>query len=551
MNAIAKQSTTSGLIDTTGAPLRSSKSAAAYSASDRLSQELASFNPGLLSADAAYLPERDSIAGRVQHVVDNNGWASGAMQRFVDQAIGANFRFSWRPDWQSLGIDQQWVKENQSRVERKFRAYGNDPRRYVDAAEHNNLSGLLGLGFRSRLTAGETLGLAHWTPRPDFEFATTIQIIDVDRLSNPHGAPDSDRLRGGVERNRFGAAQAYHIRASHPGDTMVNAGDNYRWERVARRTRWGRSRVLHHFEQERAGQTRGKSLLTPVLEKLKMEDRWSKVEMQAALVNAVMAAFIESPFDQTMLADSMSDDAGLSNYQAGRVEFHNQSKMNLDGMRIPTLYPGEKFSMPTASRPNAAFAEFERTALRYVAAAIGQSYEQLAQDWSSTNYSSARAALLESWKFLTARRDSFADGFATPIFVLWLEEAFDNGTIELPNGAPRFWDNPAAWSRGRWIGPGRGWVDPTKEAQASQMRMDSGLSTLRDECAEQGLDYEEVLNQRAIELAMMTDLKLPRPGWADGPIMGSDQDDLDRKENATTQHINDYADRMEALQQRL
>lgn len=47
--------------------------------------------------------------------------------------------------------------------------------------------------------------------------------------------------------------------------------------------------------------------------------------------------------------------------------------------------------------------------------------------------------------------------------------------------------------------PGRGWVDPVKEAQACQIRMEIGLSTLEAECASQGLDWEEVLEQRARE----------------------------------------------------
>jgi capsid protein len=47
-----------------------------------------------------------------------------------------------------------------------------------------------------------------------------------------------------------------------------------------------------------------------------------------------------------------------------------------------------------------------------------------------------------------------------------------------------------------------------KEAQAAQIRMESGLSTLEDECAAQGLDWEEVLAQRAREEAKLKELGL-------------------------------------------
>ena len=47
-----------------------------------------------------------------------------------------------------------------------------------------------------------------------------------------------------------------------------------------------------------------------------------------------------------------------------------------------------------------------------------------------------------------------------------------------------------------------------KEAQASQLRMAIGLSSLEDECAVQGLDWEEVLEQRKREQDKLDELGL-------------------------------------------
>ncbi len=506
------------LLDASGIPIpagsvrRMAANGAAHAAADRFSRELARWNPHLASADADLLIERNRIVARTRDIARNNGWASGALQRHVDQAIGAQFRLSARPDFRALGLGAVWARQWSRHVEAQFRVWANDPRFFCDAAERGPLSALLGLMFRQRLVEGEALGLVHWIPRTGFAFATAIQVVDPDRLSNPGGLPDTGSLRAGVEINRFGAPRAYHIRNTHPLDVLGFRSDRFRWTRVPRRTRWGRARVIHHFEQERAGQTRGKPLLTPILEKLKMLDHYEKTELQAAVVNAIFAAFIESPFDHEMLQDGLASNS-LSEYQTQRKAFHDARQLALDGVRIPTLFPGEAFKFTTAARPNAAFPEFERAALRYVAAALGQSYEQLAQDWSQTNYSSARAALLEAWKFLTARRDHFVAGVAGPIYGLWLEEAIDNGTVEMPDGAPDFWAAPAAWARARFIGPGRGWVDPVKEATAARLRMEAGLSTLQDEAAEQGRDWEEVLEQRAHEAETIRSLGLTLPGW--------------------------------------
>ncbi|WP_449235596.1 phage portal protein [Azospirillum doebereinerae] len=86
-------------------------------------------------------------------------------------------------------------------------------------------------------------------------------------------------------------------------------------------------------------------------------------------------------------------------------------------------------------------------------------YELLVKDFSQTNYSSARAALLEAWRFFNGRRAWLGTYWATPVFDLWLEEAVNLGEIE----APDFYANRFAYTRCRWIGAGKGWVDPVKE----------------------------------------------------------------------------------------
>jgi capsid protein len=64
------------------------------------------------------------------------------------------------------------------------------------------------------------------------------------------------------------------------------------------------------------------------------------------------------------------------------------------------------------------------------------------------------------------------------------------------------------------MGPGRGWVDPVAERQGAVMGMDAALSTLEEEAADQGRDYEELLEQRSYELKRFDELGIPRPEWA-------------------------------------
>lgn len=134
-----------------------------------------------------------------------------------------------------------------------------------------------------------------------------------------------------------------------------------------------------------------------------------------------------------------------------------------------------------------------------------------------------RAALLEAWRYFNGRRRWLSDYWLREVYALWLEEAVNAGVIE----APDFYENKYAYVRCRFIFGGRGWVDPVKEAQAAAMRIAMRVSTLEQECAEQGLDWEEVLDQQKVEQDRRDELKLrDQPAnmanaYTSGPASGS------------------------------
>jgi capsid protein len=107
-------------------------------------------------------------------------------------------------------------------------------------------------------------------------------------------------------------------------------------------------------------------------------------------------------------------------------------------------------------------------------------------------------------------RHEFVEQWIEPIFYAFLEEAFDRGYLVAPAGAPGFDLLPGAYVRARWIGPGRGIIDPLKEANASTVRLENLTTNWQIECAEQGNDYEEVFEQIAIENDLLTKYGLSR-----------------------------------------
>src|SRR3954464_11595071 len=136
----------------------------AYQASDHFSQELASWRPWLASPDAELLHERDTITARIRDLVRNNGWASSAVTRELDNVIGSGLRLSSKPDWRRLGLSEEWAHEFSTQVEGLWRSFADDPNFYCDASRHFRMSGLFGLAYRHYLKDGDALGVLLWLP---------------------------------------------------------------------------------------------------------------------------------------------------------------------------------------------------------------------------------------------------------------------------------------------------------------------------------------------------------------------------------------------------
>ncbi|MDR2902503.1 MAG: phage portal protein [Lactobacillales bacterium] len=464
-----------------------------HTSASRFLRELASWQPGNGSPDSDLLPELSTIVARSRDLSRNHGVASGAIQTLSDNIVGVGFRLSSKPDYKMLGKSKEWEEEWQQKVEGLWQTWANTFE--CDAAKSLNFNGMTTQVFKSCLINGEALALPLWLP--DRRFATTIQLIEPDRLSNPKGAPDNDTLRGGIEIDGYGASVAYHIRKKHPGDFWAGTASE-EWERVSAMTPFGRRRVIHVHDIDRIGQSRGKPVLSAIMPMFKMLDHYERSELQAAIVNAMIAAFIETPMDGESLNELFGGDG--DDYLKHKKDW----KVKLEGGSIIPIFPGDKIAPFTPSRPNSAYGSFIENVLRHIGTGLNIPYELLLKDFSKTNYSSARAALLEAWRYFNGRRAWLAAYWATPIFELWLEEAVNKGLID----APDFYENKYSYARCKWIGPGRGWIDPVKEAEACRIRMEIGLSTLEEECASQGLDWEEVLEQRAREQSKIKSLGL-------------------------------------------
>lgn len=486
-----------------------------YEGADRFDKSVALWSPSLRSADSDVLPSKRLVDARVRDTLRNDAYVSGGETLHKDNIVGAAFTLNAKPSLRALGkgFDDTWEEEFQEEVEEKFLLAAEGLDNWLDASGRNGLTAMIRLVVGIYVQTSEVLASVEWLRDPGRPFNTAIQMIDLDRLSNPPNMRLTDRIRGGIELNRRNRHLAYHVRRAHPTD--FGNPDSWVWDRIEARKPWGRMQMIYISEQKRVDQTRGIADMVAALKELKITKQFRDVVLQNAVVNATYAASIESDLPSEAVFQSLGGgniDADkiqelISNYAAGYLgsiaEYTGGAKnMQIDGVKIPHLFPGTKFQLRPAGQ-GIQNMDFEQSMLRYIAAILGVSYEELSRDYTNTNYSSARASMANSWKFMLSRKKMVADRFASIVYRLWLEEQINKGLISSMPRRPEGWlyqgQNLDALSQCDWIGASRGQIDELKETQAAVLRINNGLSTLEYELARLGMDYRKVLRQLARE----------------------------------------------------
>jgi lambda family phage portal protein len=341
--------------------------------------------------------------------------------------------------------------------------------------------------------AGEVLIRMHYRAFGDSAVPLSLELIEPERLADTYAEPGpvakGARVIQGVEVDSFYRPVAYWIRMQHPGELRSDMNATDRLERVPA------AQVLHLSIVDRWPQVRGEPWMHAVIRKLADIDGYTEAEIVAARAASMYFGTIETTEDTAALGEEQED----GTYQ-----------LPLEPGMIEKLSPGEKLNFINPNRPNAALDPFLRYMLREMAAGCGTSYESLSRDYSQSNYSSSRLALLEDRDTWRAIQQWFIRSFREPLHRAWLQQAALAQSVE---GLPivEYVAAPAKFEAVSFKPRGWSWVDPTKEVEAYKEAVKAGFTTVTDVIAmtdPQGRDAEEVFEQRERELEELEELDL-------------------------------------------
>lgn len=313
-----------------------------------------------------------------------------------------------------------------------------------------------------------------------------LELIESDQIVdswNGRIGESGNEIRMGVEIDQWQRPVAYWLYPRHPGDNLAAAtlaSANY--------VRVPAEEIRHIALFERPYQTRGVPWMHATLVKLRHMGGYEEAEIVAARASAAIMGFrqrpeVDIPGDGADDADAVVDGERVTDMSPGV---------------IMDLAPGETFTGFNPSRPNAALEPFMRFMLRSVAAGVGVSYESLSRDYSQSNYSSSRLALLDDRDLWRTLQQWLIESLCQPVFEAWLEMAVLSGAVNLP----AYETTPEIYQAIRWAPRGWKWVDPMKEGGAAKSDVRSGFTTLTDVLAEQGEDIEEFFKRRQQEIKL-------------------------------------------------
>ncbi|MES2903258.1 MAG: phage portal protein [Pseudomonadota bacterium] len=491
------------------------------------------FSPNLPSANEEINRSRDYAVKHARDADRNQPLMNAGLTKRAINTVGASLRLQYMPNWEALGIDpnDEAAIKFTDMVESHFSLWGEDFRLGCDAQRQGQFGALMLLAARECLgTEGETLIINRYDEermeRYRLAYATFIEIVSCDRLSTPDfyvEMPDKPKIVSGRELDEWGAAVAFHVLEAHPSES----NGQRKWARVVRETEWGRPVGIHFFFRHRAGQQRAMPAIIQSLRNVKMLNKFDDAQLEAAVVNAMLSIYVESEgtaaevLAKLQTATPTGGTSVLGELWDKRFTFYETNELTADGMRIPVLPPGDKITMESTSRANGDSKDFRAAFHRAMASQLNLTYEQFSGDYSETTFSSARAALLDVWRLITADRLLFTQHTAYQIFVGFMEELFVRGDevgFEWPADWPDFYENMTAYTQCEFRGPGMGWVDPAKDAQGAKLRVEQGLTSPTYEASQQGQSFADNIAQirRDHALARKNGVAIPgMPEFAD------------------------------------
>lgn len=431
--------------------------------------------------------ERTTIGDRAQDIVANDPHAASVIDSMAVNIVGTGINPQSNPATKMLGWTDDQANDFREQCENAWAVWC----RQADASGRLPFWAIQHLSIQSLLVRGEFVRIPVMLDEPGRDFSLAMQCVDPARLSTPSDKMSDKAIREGIRFGARGNPAAYMIANPATGTEYWNHLTSKNYATIPAHV-GHRPGLFHVFVQKEEEQIRGVSILAPAMKFFRDLSDYLDFELVGSIVAASFPVWIET-------TDAFGD---ADNKLATGQDTTSTRYEEIEPGRVFYGDANQKPHVLDAKRPSNTFEAFVERILRAVGASVGMPYEVISKDFSKTNYSSARAALLEAWRVFNFYQKWLVDCFCQPVWEMVLEEAWLRDMITLPPGSPDWYAARFALTRAQWIPPKKGHVDPVKEIKAAIEAKEHNIQTLASITAEFGGDWESNLNQRAREKAL-------------------------------------------------
>jgi lambda family phage portal protein len=387
----------------------------------------------------------------------SNAIATGILSRCVENVIGTGIHL--RPQTEDQGWNQaaQDIVEEWSWARADVRGLG------------DFYSDLQPLWFREQLMGGD-VGIVLLADG-------SLQTIDGADIETPPGKAGDDSIIDGVQSDRRGRAVAFYVATDDNG---------VEFERIAARD------FIFFPRRLRSKQVRGVSALRPAIDSnlFDLMDNYLESVVAAASMAAMFGLLIETEAGMASMATLPDTTDAAGNVAKG---------FELESGSVRYLGLGEKVSQVKPEQPTQSAPDFMAMICRYLGLPFGLPLELVLMDFSKTNYSSARASLLQAYRVFRMHQTRTVNTVLRRIHRWRISKWIKAGELSA---------RPDAWKHTVTL-PGWAWVDPEKEVTAHILALDANLTTVSDIAASLGRDFAEMVRTRQDERAALTTAGIP------------------------------------------
>jgi len=460
----------------------------------RVDRRTQAYQPAGRSGDAAIWESHDLMNRRIRDQAINTAQAKGIIESLTDLTIGAGIQTFSSPfdPWMDLTQIDTGELDDGLRFALEADDWYQD---WYESPEQFDAMGKLSgpamqrLAFSECVQVGDAIILRCQRDDPDRIVPLCYQIIEREQLDTTKDRPASQGKRkivNGIEVDKNGREVAFYIFDAHPHDVFAPFSGMLKSRRIPA------DRVIHIFMFRRPSQTVGASWLDAIGQSSFDRDKFIGAEIQSAAKAALLAMIANRKNPNTgtlgLETDEESDSDAYGNEEVKLGSSPLAVEIGID----------EDVKMIESVRPTNTANNFIDILDHDIAGGSGLSYYTLTGRFEKSNYTGFRGAMLVEDAHVKPLQNWFSTRCVLPIRRDFNQQAAGSGLYRTIT-ARKFVRESRKYQRFDAIGSGRQLLDPEAETSAASGRLRAGLTTLKIECARQGLHWIRVLRQRAIE----------------------------------------------------